>query len=94
MELSAYVGAVAAVCTTSAFIPQILKIRRQGGEDLSYPMLAIYLIGIVLWLVYGLQVHAAAVIWANAVTAILVFVALVMKMVYKPPVAREQASRK
>jgi len=79
MELLAYIGGVAAVCTTGAFIPQILKIRRQGGGDLSYPMLFLYLTGILLWLAYGLMLHAAAVIWANAATALLVAVAIVLK---------------
>jgi MtN3 and saliva related transmembrane protein len=77
-----YVGTLAAICTTTAFIPQILKIRRQGGDDLSYPMLFLYLTGILLWLAYGLLIHAAAVIWANAFTAILVGVAMVMKAMY------------
>ena len=79
MGLVGVVGAIAAICTTVAFVPQILKIRRQGGEDLSYPMLFLYLAGILLWLFYGLLLRAAAVIWANAVTALLVAVALVMK---------------
>lgn len=79
-----YIGALAAICTTTAFIPQILKIRRQGGDDLSYPMLFLYLTGILLWLAYGLMIHAGAVIWANACTAVLVFVAVVMKATYAP----------
>lgn len=79
MPLIALIGTVAAVCTTVAFIPQIVKIRRQGGRDLSYPMLFLYLVGIVLWLVYGVLIHAAAVIWANAATSLLVGVALVLK---------------
>jgi MtN3 and saliva related transmembrane protein len=70
---------VAAVCTTGAFVPQILKIRRQGGGDLSYPMLFLYLTGILLWLVYGLIRRDPAIIWANFVTAVLVGVALVLK---------------
>jgi MtN3 and saliva related transmembrane protein len=79
MRLIDFIGTVAAVCTTTAFIPQIVKIRRQGGRDLSYPMLFLYLTGIVLWLVYGLLIHAAAVIWANAATTLLIAVALVLK---------------
>ena len=79
-----YIGTLAAICTTTAFIPQILKIRRQGGEDLSYPMLLVYLTGTLLWLAYGLLLHAAAVIWANASTALLVLVAVVMKATYAP----------
>jgi MtN3 and saliva related transmembrane protein len=81
MRLPDYIGGLAAVCTTFAFVPQILKIRRQGGGDLSYPMLGVYLIGIVLWLVYGLMLHAAAVIWANAATSLLVAVAIVLKAI-------------
>jgi MtN3 and saliva related transmembrane protein len=79
MPLTGLIGTVAAVCTTIAFVPQIAKIRRQGGRDLSYPMLFLYLTGIVLWLVYGLMIHAAAVIWANAATSLLIAVALVLK---------------
>jgi MtN3 and saliva related transmembrane protein len=83
MNLLNAVGGVAAVCTTVAFVPQIVKIRRQGGEDLSYPMLFLYLTGIVLWLIYGLMLQAAAVIWANAATTVLVAVAIVLKATYR-----------
>jgi MtN3 and saliva related transmembrane protein len=82
MGLVGIVGTIAAICTTVAFIPQILKIRRQGGNDLSYPMLFLYLTGVLLWLFYGLLIHAAAVIWANAATAVLVAIAVVMKAVH------------
>ena len=83
MESIAWIGGVAAVCTTVAFVPQILKIRRQGGGDLSYPMLVLYLTGVILWLVYGLMLQAAAVIWANAATTALVFIAIVLKATHR-----------
>ncbi len=83
MKLLDYIGGVAAVCTTVAFIPQILKIRRQGGGDLSYPMLLLYLAGVVLWLIYGLMLRAPAVIWANAVTSVLVAAAIVLKATHR-----------
>lgn len=71
------------MCTTAAFVPQILKIRRQGGGDLSYSMLLLYLTGIILWLVYGLMLRAAAVIWANAATSVLVAIAIVLKATHR-----------
>lgn len=83
MGLLSYIGTVAAVCTTGAFIPQIVKIRKQGGDDLSYPMLFFYLIGVVLWLTYGLMLHAAEMIWANGLTTLLVVAALVLKATYR-----------
>ena len=83
MQPLSYVGGVAAVCTTVAFIPQILKIRRQGGDDLSYPMLALYLVGTLLWFIYGLMLHAAAVILANAATFVLVVMAVLLKATHR-----------
>ena len=75
----AIVGNCGAVCTTGAFVPQVWKIRKQGGRDLSYPMLGIYLLGVLLWLVYGLLLRAEAVILANAATAVLLLAELVLK---------------
>jgi MtN3 and saliva related transmembrane protein len=85
MEAVTYIGTVAAVCATGSYVPQIIKIRKQGGEDLSFPMLFLYLTGTLLWLVYGLMLNAAAVIWANAITSLLVITAIVLKMNYSPP---------
>jgi MtN3 and saliva related transmembrane protein len=82
MALLSGVGTIAAICTTGAFVPQILKIRKQGGDDLSYAMLGVYFVGVSLWLVYGLTIHAAAVIWANAATVLLVAIAIVLKAMH------------
>jgi len=79
MSVTGYLGIVAAFCTTVAFVPQIVKLRKQGGKDLSYPTLFLYMVGVLLWLVYGIQVHAAAVVWANALTGVLVLLSIVLK---------------
>jgi 5'(3')-deoxyribonucleotidase/uncharacterized protein with PQ loop repeat len=79
MSALAVIGILAAFCTTVAFIPQILKLRKQGGEDLSYSMLFLYLAGVTLWLVYGLILHAAAVIWANLLGILFVTISIVLK---------------
>lgn len=86
------IGFVAAACTTFAFVPQLLKIRKQGGRDLSYPMLGIYLAGLFLWLLYGMRLHSPSIISANAVSIILVVAAIGMKAVMdarapQPPVS-------
>jgi len=90
MRLLDWVGTLAAICTTGAFIPQIVKIRRRGGEDLSYSMLLIYLAGILLWLMYGLLLHAPAMIWANTATAFLVVLAMLLKATHP---ARRRAQK-
>ena len=73
------VGSVAGFCTTFAFVPQLVKIWRQGGRDLSYGMLALYLIGAGLWFIYGVLVHAQAVVITNFATAIVIALATAMK---------------
>ena len=67
MTVTAFIGIVAAFCTTVAFVPQIVKLRKQGGRGLSYAMLFLYLTGVLLWLAYGIRIHAVAMIWAGAV---------------------------
>jgi MtN3 and saliva related transmembrane protein len=73
------VGTVAGFCTTFAFVPQVLKIWKQGGRDLSYGMLALYLIGAVLWFIYGVLLHAQAVIITNFATAVVIAFATATK---------------
>jgi uncharacterized protein with PQ loop repeat len=73
------IGSAAAICTTLSFVPQLVKIRRQGGRDLSDSMLGLYLLGLALWLVYGVRIGAVEVIGANVVAGTLVIAAVVMK---------------
>jgi MtN3 and saliva related transmembrane protein len=78
-DVTALIGGAAAVCTTMSFVPQLVKIRRQGGRDLSYGMLLLYLLGLTLWLIYGLRIGALEVIAANVVGGTLVIAAIAMK---------------
>jgi MtN3 and saliva related transmembrane protein len=78
-----FIGYFAASCTTLSFIPQLAKIRKQGGEGLSYSMLSIYLVGLLMWLAYGIMLKATAVVVANAASAALVAAAIAMKAMIK-----------
>ena len=75
----AVLGIVGGFCTTFAFVPQVIKIWKQGGRDLSYGMLALYLFGVLLWLAYGMLLHAPAIVWTNAATALLIAFATISK---------------
>jgi MtN3 and saliva related transmembrane protein len=78
-DVTALIGGAAALCTTLSFVPQLVKIHRQGGRDLSYGMLLLYLLGLGLWLIYGLRIQAIEVIAANVVGGTLVVAAIAMK---------------
>jgi len=82
------VGTVAALCTTVAFVPQIVRVRRQGGHDLSYGMLVLYLAGVLLWLGYGVLIGARAVILANVAATLLVSMTLALKWIGRAPARR------
>lgn len=72
------IGLIAAVCTTFAFIPQVIKVwKTKQTMDLSLRMYSIMFIGILLWLVYGVRIESLSIILANVVTAILVGTILV-----------------
>ncbi len=93
MSITALVGTVAAFCTTVAFVPQIVKLRRQGGRGLSYAMLFLYLMGVLLWLAYGIRIHAVAMMWANGVAAVLVVISIVLKA-YPPAPKLDAGTRR
>ncbi len=66
------IGYLAAFCTTASFLPQaILTIRTQDTQSLSFGMYSLFTLGVILWLIYGINKHDYALIWANAITLIL-----------------------
>lgn len=74
------IGLVAGVLTTLSFIPQVVKIwRSRSAEDISTTMFLLFLVGILLWLLYGLLRDSLAIILANSVTIVLVVAILVLK---------------
>ncbi len=67
------IGYAAALLTTAAFAPQVLKSLRTGSvRDLSGWMLGAQGSGNLLWLVYGVATGSAPLAAANAVTFALV----------------------
>jgi len=75
------IGLVAAVLTTSSFIPQVIKTKKtKSVENLSLSMYLTMFTGVVLWLIYGLYINSVAVILANAVTAVLTLMLLNYKI--------------
>jgi MtN3 and saliva related transmembrane protein len=78
------VGYIAACMTTSAFIPQAwMTWKRKHAEGVSLGMYVILVSGIVLWLVYGVLLHAWPIIIANAITLMLALFILTMKLIFK-----------
>ncbi|WP_245738112.1 SemiSWEET family sugar transporter [Hyunsoonleella jejuensis] len=80
MEL---IGFGAAVLTTAAFLPQVYKTwKTKDVSSLSLPMLILFFIGIVLWLVYGFLKDSPSMIFANSITVLSSMLLLYFKIKY------------
>jgi len=74
---------MAATLTSIAFIPQAIKIiKTKHTKDLSLLMYIVLIIGIVLWLVYGVMLSILPIILANIVTLTLTLIILALKIMY------------
>jgi MtN3 and saliva related transmembrane protein len=76
-----WVGYVAAVLTTLAFVPQASRtIRTRDTSGISLGMYVIFTAGVALWFLYGVAIGAWPVIIANGVTFLLAATILVLKL--------------
>jgi MtN3 and saliva related transmembrane protein len=79
-----FIGFMAALCTTLAFVPQALKtIETKDTSSISLWMYVIFTTGVFLWLVYGLQISNWPIIVANLATFTLASIILWFKLKYK-----------
>jgi MtN3 and saliva related transmembrane protein len=77
------VGSVAAVCTTVAFLPQLIRVwRRKSASDISLIMFLLFSFGVGCWLVYGIGIRSGPITAANAVTLALALAILNLKLRY------------
>lgn len=78
------IGSIAAVLTTFAFLPQVIKvIKSKDTESIALGMYLMQVIGISLWLAHGLVIQDLPLILANSVSFILSGIILVYKIRYK-----------
>lgn len=79
-----HLGFAAAVCTTSAFVPQVLLVWRQrGAPGVSTGMYLMFIAGVAMWLMYGLALGSWPVVMANALTLVLACAILGMKWYFE-----------
>jgi len=75
------IGYSAAALTTFAFVPQVVKTwRTKSAADFSFVTLAALTSGVFLWLVYGIALHSAPIVAANATTFVLTTALFILKL--------------
>ena len=82
ISIEIIISTVATILTTSAFLPQTLKvIISKNTSSLSLWMYLLFTIGVMLWLVYGFLITSYPLIIANIITFFLSFVILIIKTI-------------
>jgi len=78
-----WLGFAAAALTTSSFIPQaVMTIRSRDTRGISRGMYIMFVVGVALWLAYGIYIASLPMILANTVTLGLSGTVLVLKLRY------------
>ena len=76
-----WLGSVAAVLTTIAFVPQVWRVwKTRSTKDISLGMYLVFTAGVLFWLAYGLMLGAWPIIVANLVTLALTGTVLGLKL--------------
>ncbi len=76
-----WVGLLAAFCSTAAFLPQVVKTwRTRSTKDISLVMFSVLIIGILLWLTYGIIIRDIPLIVANTITLVFAGTILFFKL--------------
>jgi MtN3 and saliva related transmembrane protein len=74
---------VAAFCTTTAFVPQLLRVvKLRSAREISLGTFLLFSTGVALWLLYGMYTKSKPVIASNAATLTLSVSILVLKLHY------------
>ena len=78
-----FFGYFAAILTTLAFLPQLIKtLKTKKAEDVSLITLIMFLTGVLSWIVYGYKIASIPILLANLITFILNLLILIFKITF------------
>lgn len=81
MAPATVLGLAAALFTTSAFLPQVIRAwRTRSTGDLSYGTFVTYAIGLSMWLAYGLMIRDLPLVLSNGTTLLLALAIIGLKL--------------
>ena len=84
MDVYEVLGFLAAILTTVAFIPQVVKVyKTKETKSISLSMYMVFSVGVLLWFIYGFHLNSLPMILANGITLLSSIYILFMKIKYK-----------
>ena len=78
-----FFGYFAAILTTAAFLPQLIKtLKTKKADDVSLITLIMFISGVFSWIIYGYKISSLPILLANIITFILNLLILGSKIYY------------
>ena len=76
-------GYFAAILTTAAFLPQLLRtLKTKKAEDVSLTTLIMFIVGVLSWIIYGYEISSTPILIANIITLVLNLSILISKIYF------------
>ena len=77
------IGYLAAILTTAAFLPQLIKtLKTKKADDVSLTTLLMFIFGVLSWIIYGYKISSTPILFANLITLILNLLILSSKIYF------------
>lgn len=84
MDYIKLLGLAAGTITSITFLPQVIMIyKTRSAKDLSLSMLALLIMGVSMWLAYGIIVKDVAIIYTNSMVLTMSGIMLYFKFRFK-----------
>ena len=83
-------GYLAAILTTAAFLPQLIKtLKTKKADDVSSTTLIMFIIGVLSWIIYGYKISSSPILVANLITLILNTLILISKIYFSKTLSQQ-----
>ena len=83
-------GYFAAILTTTAFLPQLIKtLKTKKADDVSFVTLIMFIIGVLSWIIYGYKISSKPILIANLITLILNLLILISKIYFSKTISQQ-----
>ena len=84
MQTETWIGLGASMCTGISMLPQLLKTyKEKKAGDISYAMLGILMLGLGLWVWYGLVKEDWIIIISNSFSLLINLNIVILSWIYK-----------
>ena len=78
-----FFGYFAAILTTLAFLPQLIKtLKTKKADDVSLITLIMFMTGVLSWIIYGYKISSNPILIANIITFVLNLLILIFKITF------------